>query len=161
MVQNTQLAIGALACCLMLAGCSNDKNAGKVNVSGQVKFNGETVEQGTVTFMSADGDGDSASAHIENGQYSIQTIPGKKKVTIVAYRAPKKSKGPKDDVPHGEERGGGEAATEQYLPAEFNSATKLEYTVPDDGGSKSFELTGKAVSGGGSRPPASGRGRGR
>lgn len=134
--------------CLLLAGCTHDKNAGKVTVSGLVKFNGVPVEKGTVTFMPDNDDGDSSSAHIEGGQYSIQTTPGAKKVVIVGYREPKKKKsGIKDETPHGDGSERNETATEQYLPAKFNSMTTLKYAVPEDGGSKNFDLDGKAGGG--------------
>lgn len=122
-----------------LAGCDSGQKGGSVTVSGTVKFNGEPVEKGSITFLPADDDGKASSAQITNGSYTIQTDPGAKKVSIM-----------------GEREVGGEAAerlraegrdgvpTEQYLPPEFNSNSKLEYTVEAGGGTKDFELEGRA-----------------
>lgn len=142
MLRSFCLGAWCVAVCAFAAGCGQGEDAGKVTVSGKVDFNGKPVDKGTVTFLSADGKGDSASAHIVHGEYSIKTSPGKKKVVILGLRPPKKP-GKKDEFAHGDGSESGEEATEQYLPPEFNSSTKLEYTVEANGGTKDFKLTGR------------------
>jgi hypothetical protein len=135
-----------------LAGCDSGKKGGSITVSGTVKFNGDPIENGTITFLPADDKGAASSARITNGSYTIQTDPGAKKVSIMAER---EVGGEAAEQLRAEGRDG--VPTEQYLPPEFNSKTKLEYTVESGGGTKDFELEGREGSSGGPAP----RGRGR
>jgi hypothetical protein len=67
-------------------GCGN----GKVTVQGEVTFDGQPVEQGTIIFEPADGEGPSAGGKVENGKYSLAgeagLLPGVKIVRIKAFR---------------------------------------------------------------------------
>lgn len=59
-------------------------------VQGEVTFEGQPVEDGTVTFEPADGQGPTAGGRISTGRYSIDSdaapLPGKKIVRIFGVR---------------------------------------------------------------------------
>jgi hypothetical protein len=63
------------------AGCGGP---GAATVSGEVKVDGEPLQKGVISFSPLEGAGAVASGQIENGRYSVQTTPGKKRVQISA-----------------------------------------------------------------------------
>lgn len=75
-----------------IIGCGDDSGlAQRYAVSGEVKYKGEPVEKGTISFKPEDKEGRPASGQIEKGYYSLTTLtpndgalPGKYKVTIVS-----------------------------------------------------------------------------
>jgi len=67
---------------LTVTGCGD----GKVKVSGQVTFQQQPVEQGSIRFEGADGQGPTDGSMIANGHYSTSVVPGKKTVQIEGYR---------------------------------------------------------------------------
>jgi len=80
---------------IVLLGCGDDDGIGKrYPLSGKVTYNGQGVAHGTINFLpEAGGDGKGAVGEIKDGAYRNVTtltpddgiLPGKYKVTIVAY----------------------------------------------------------------------------
>jgi len=77
------LVVAALGMCL---GCS----ANLATVQGNVTFDGQPVEKGSIIFEPADGVGPVAGGTIENGKYRLDweggLVPGKMIVRISAGR---------------------------------------------------------------------------
>jgi len=79
---------------LVVVGCgSDDTGLGRrYAVSGTVKYKGEPVRQGSVTFEPVSKDGRHATGTIENGSYKLSTsgsegegaLPGDYKVIVIA-----------------------------------------------------------------------------
>jgi hypothetical protein len=58
-----------------------------VGVRGEVTYEGQPVEKGSITFLPTDGKGQPAGAAITNGRYSLDAItPGPKVVQIEASK---------------------------------------------------------------------------
>ena len=73
-------ALGLLG--LAAAGCG-----GGAAVSGNVTYDGQPVENGAITFVSADGKGPTAGAQISEGFYRVKEIsPGEKIVQIEEFK---------------------------------------------------------------------------
>jgi hypothetical protein len=76
----------------LVAGCSDDSGiAQRYRVSGTVKYKGQPVPKGTITFTPTESGGRPASGDIKDGQYSLTTstpndgaLPGQYKVTVTA-----------------------------------------------------------------------------
>ncbi len=85
------LAVLALPACFLLASCANEDGLGKrFPVSGTVKYNGNPLEKGEISFISEDiSKNFGATGTIANGSYTLSTggdgdgaQAGKYKVTI-------------------------------------------------------------------------------
>lgn len=66
-----------------LAGCGK---TGLVAISGAVAYEGKPVSHGAIRFLSVDGAGPTAATVIADGKYAVNTLPGKKRVEIEAFR---------------------------------------------------------------------------
>src|SRR4051812_48645787 len=79
---------------LVVVGCSSDDTGlgRRYAVSGTVKYKGEPVPKGSITFEPASKDGRFATGTIENGSYTLSTsgaegegaLPGDYKVIVIA-----------------------------------------------------------------------------
>ena len=68
---------------VLLSGCGSS-----AYISGDVTYDGEPVEKGTITFLPADGKGASAGGVIEKGHYKAPNVPpGAKIIKIEAVSA--------------------------------------------------------------------------
>ena len=73
----------AVLVAFLVAGCGG----GMATVSGKVTYDGSPVEDGTITFLPADGKGPSAGGKISGGSYVVDNLtPGPKVVQIVAVK---------------------------------------------------------------------------
>lgn len=119
---------------VILSGCTPD-GPKTYPVSGTVTWEGAPLPDGHIVFASAGNDQTPAAGQIVNGQYTLQAQAGPKLVQIQANR---------------EKRGAavdpamGAAAPEQYIPAHYNTKTKLNADVQADGQNRfDFQLTEK------------------
>ena len=107
-------------------GCGS----GLVSVEGQVTWQGQPVEEGTIVFEPADGQGPSAGGKIQNGQYRLSgpagVQPGEKIVRITAAR----KTGRKLEAGPPSPPGTWIEEVESYIPTEYNSQSKLRCTIP-------------------------------
>jgi len=136
------LAVVAALAPAALSGCG----PAKASVTGTVKFNGQPLPSGTITFTSDAGNTVKGSA-ITDGKYTIPDFPaGPAKVSVVTSAPPTSSRvvaappgTPVIPVP------GGAAAPGKYVPI------PLKYSAPDKSGltcdvkggenTKDFDLT--------------------
>ena len=119
------LVVVLMAICV---GCDTG-SAGLVAVEGNVTFDGQPVEEGSIAFEPADGVGPSGGGKIQNGKYTLGEeaglAPGKKTVRIIATRKTGKQVSPF----------GGPDSTdlvdevEQYIPAIYNQESTLTCDV--------------------------------
>ncbi len=125
---------------LLVIACTIGCGGGQATVEGQVTFDGQPVEQGTIVFEPADGAGAVAGGTIQNGKYRLgaeeQLTPGSKIVRIKAMRTTgKKIKAgppaPEDAM---------EDEVQQYIPPRYNEQSTLTHQVEAGKGTQNFEL---------------------
>ena len=115
------LIVAALGMCL---GCSSDLTM----IEGAVTFDGQPVEQGSITFEPASGAGPSAGGTIENGRYQIDAsgvTPGEMIVRISAVRPT----GKKIEAGPPEPPGTMVDEVRPYIPAAYNDQSTLKAPV--------------------------------
>jgi hypothetical protein len=124
--------------CALVAGCG----VKELPVSGNVTWEGKPIEDGTITFLDADGKDASASkaAPIANGKYELKIKPGAKKVQINAFRESTKSDKKLDKKLF---EAMGQVPKEQYIPKKYNTDTKLTANVAAGQTQFDFALTEK------------------
>jgi len=126
-------AFGGLALCAALAaGCDG---SGLADVSGTVTVDGAPVEEGSITFVPADGQGQTAGGPIKDGKYSVRASPGRMKVSISAPKAIGKKK--LYNTPNSPEG----TIWKEGLPARYNEQTELTLDVKPGRNAKDWELT--------------------
>lgn len=122
-----------LLCLLVLAGCKAPNPEGREDVTGKITLNGKPLENGYIIFqpdaaqsaMQGDGGGGPVNAgeyHL-TGQFGIK--PGEYTVVLrqaIDYDA-------KTGEPATLETSLGDTVPCQMLPAEFNRASKIRFTV--------------------------------
>jgi len=124
-------------CGFFLTGCTGN-SGGPVTyqVSGEVTFEGQPVSEGQILLIPAQGAGQRQAGQIQNGQYSLESTTGMKRVEITAYRTDESKQEP-------DPAGSGKtvAARVQYIPDKFNKQSTLEIEVQTDGENHfTFEL---------------------
>lgn len=113
-------------------GCQPSNMA---TISGKVTLDGKPIENGTISFIPADGNSSSAGERITNGEYKLTLPPGTKKVEIMAsavvgQRAAYGGQGdsPKVDV------------MRSIIPERYNVQSELTIEVEAGSGQHDFEL---------------------
>jgi hypothetical protein len=77
----------AVGLAVLLAACAGGCANPIATVSGEVSYDGQPIETGTIVFMPADGKGAAASGAIQDGRYTIENIaPGPRVVQIIATK---------------------------------------------------------------------------
>jgi hypothetical protein len=122
----TRGIIALIAVVAIVSGC-NSGGLEKVVVSGEVKFKGEPVSIGKITFDPIEGtDGPISGAAIKDGRYTADGkggVPiGRHKVIIEGFRPPTDETGKVDP----------ELGRAQYLPAKYNIASELIMEIKSD-----------------------------
>lgn len=111
------------------AGCGD----GRVAVEGEVTFDGQPVEKGTIAFEPADGAGPMAGGEIQDGRYVLSgdaaVIPGEKIVRITAVR----KTGRRLEAGPPEPPGTMVDELERYIPPEYNTQSTLTCEITADG----------------------------
>jgi len=109
-----------------VAGCSNSgADPERVTVSGQVTWQGQALEKGSLRILPEPGtDAPPSGADIVDGNYVVRNkggvSPGQYRVEITADRVIGKPL-PGEDAP----------VTEQFLPEKYNAKTTLTLSVPE------------------------------
>lgn len=135
------LSCGALGLVVVwlgtFSGCGGTDLA---TVEGNVTFDGQPVEQGTIAFEPADGLGPVTGGTIENGKYRLAgqagVPPGKKTVRISAVRKTGRQVEAGSPAPPGtmvEE-------IEPYIPAGYNQNSTLTCEVSAGAVTQDFDL---------------------
>lgn len=133
------LAAALVGPCLMLVmafGCG-DEFPERYSVTGTVKYNGQPVEKGTITFKPAGAEGMPASGTIEKGDYSLTTVneddgavPGEYNVVVTSVDI---------DLSQMQKNSGGGAGRHDDIIKASKKAKHLvpsKYAVPDTSGLK-------------------------
>ncbi len=140
---NRTLWLGAvLVTCVGMAiagGCGPANPEGRLPISGNVTFQGQPLDQGTIRFTPLEGQSDVGSgAMIQNGSYSLEAHqglpPGKYRVWISSTE---QTGGPVEEMP-----GMAEEAPKERIPSQYNDQSTLEAEVTAGGDNKfDFDLT--------------------
>ena len=110
------LAAGLLAA----AGCAKGEPT-PVPVKGTVELNGKPLASGTVYLSAPDGK-PPAQGEVVNGAFSLESLPGERRVEVRHYVEVKGKKGP-----------AGEPLTTDTIPAKYNTNSTLKATVTEAG----------------------------
>jgi predicted small lipoprotein YifL len=119
-----------LGICLlaMVTGCGKSGPV-KYPVQGEVRFKNAPIDNGTMTLIPKSSSARTAVSSIVNGKYKTEVTAGDWTVNIRAVR----EKGKPDPK-------GGETPREQYIPAKFNSDSKVVVTVPSEKNEFNYDL---------------------
>jgi hypothetical protein len=71
-------SVCVLGLCAVLAGCGSSKYSGEQRypLTGEVTFDGQPVDLGSITFIPAEGKGRPSGGVIENGKYEVPEEKG-------------------------------------------------------------------------------------
>lgn len=117
-----RFVVGAFGLALLLAFTGCGGGSGMVTLSGEVKYDGQSVDLGTIRFEPTDGRGSVSEFPISAGRYSGELTPGKKRVIIQGKR--------QDGVTHpGGPTGPAIPSYKDFVPEKYNSASQLDYDV--------------------------------
>lgn len=124
------LGIGAA-----VAGCDSGPPTG--TVSGDVRFEGQPVEKGTITFYPTDGKSPTSGGEITGGKYSVEVPVGEMTVTLSGEKpgATRKLYDTKTSPTF--------TATSELLPEKYNTKSNLKLNVQPGPNPKNFDLTAK------------------
>jgi len=129
---NNVAALGVVACLMAgLVGCSSSDGLDRRGVRGEVTYDGEPVEKGTITLFPK-AQGVVASGKIEAGQYEIPThegpIPGEYRVEMTALKDTGRMLQANEpgmepiEIPE----------VISYLPHKYNDQTELTVDIKED-----------------------------
>ena len=123
----------ALITALVLSGCGGKESG--IPVSGEVTFQGRPLDQGSIEFSPAEGQGTISGAPIMNGRYEIPADhglqPGKYDVRISSTIAPPVREFAFEEAPPKVA-----AEAKQRIPAKYNSKTTLQADLKESGENK-------------------------
>jgi len=127
-----------------VAGC----DAGRGNVSGEVKYNGQPLPSGQITFLSQAGDKKVVTAQIEDGKYTVNDLPaGPAVITVRTTPPPRPAADPGGRAikpPEGSQEVAPTAAGKYVpIPARYGNPDQsgLNYTVTGGNQTHTVELT--------------------
>jgi hypothetical protein len=135
---------------LVVAGCS-DADGGRLAVSGTVKFKGETLKAGIISFEPLDNQDTFSGAPIENGRYEIPRPqglkPGKYRVRVSAGDGvtPAIIAGAKekDNAEAAGPGGSTNIISRELIPPSWNTQSKQEVTIAYDNTRFEFDIPPK------------------
>lgn len=124
--------VAFLLSAVSLTGCGGEEPAGNP-VTGTVTFQGKPLDQGSIEFSPAAGQGTMSGATITNGEYTIPAEsglkPGKYDVRISSVEGGA-------TVDPNEMPGEAKMTAKERIPPEYNSKTTLTAEVKDSGENK-------------------------
>ena len=108
-------------------------------VSGNVEIDGHPLDKGVISFVPAEGKGESITGDVLNGQYSLTMVSGKKVVQLsapIVVGMQKEYNGP--DAPLTE-------ITAERLGPKYNSESELTFDVPAGQSSKDWDVKSQPI----------------
>lgn len=111
------LRIAGLILSVIGSGCSHEPQ--RYPVSGSVTLDGQAIPSGDILFVPVAGDRGPDAGTIKDGKYDLLATAGKKRVEISASKI----------RPGGARGAGGEPVPEEYIPARYNTESKLNAEV--------------------------------
>jgi len=109
-------------------GCAPSE-PNKYPVKGEVRFNNEPIESGTLTLIPKSPTARTVVAKIVSGKYSMEVPAGNWTVNIQAVRLKQPVDPELRDPPR-----------EQYIPAKYNGDSSLQISVPSDQKEINYDL---------------------
>jgi hypothetical protein len=125
--------MACLAILVGLVGCG--RSDGLLTIRGTVTFDGQPVEEGSISLMPVDGRGVTGGGLISKGSYSAETSPGEMAVQIYAYKTVVKENPSQEEIERGLT-----ADRMEVLPPVYNRQSKLRITVSDAQKNFDFDL---------------------
>jgi len=132
MLHNRATTCFAAAMLLLAVGCGGD---GRVEIGGTVTLDGVPIENGTISFQPADGDGPTAEALITGGRYTVEVAVGQKKVAIQGYKVVGQQHVFPDDPTSPMT-----SKTEPIVPTKYNTDSTLTFEVTKATDDANFDL---------------------
>ncbi len=120
----TLAACAAVCFALPLFGCGLGGPT-TYEVTGTVTLDGEPIADAQIVFRAVDGSEGSWAGKVTDGEYAVQSTPGKKRVEITATR--------EIHVKVASDSGEGELNYEMYVPEKYNRQSELTREVTADG----------------------------
>ncbi|MDZ7618561.1 MAG: hypothetical protein U1E05_16275 [Patescibacteria group bacterium] len=122
---------------LLATGCGD----GTCAVHGTVRFDGQPLPEGVISFIPDDPARPPDAGAIREGQFALRAMPGRKQVAIRASRTARHAN-PNDPD--------GAYLREDYIPTRYNTATQLAVEIAADGDNEFvFELQAETSQPGG------------
>ncbi len=121
-----------LCLCVVLVGCGETNELGRLPVTGSVTLKGKPLDQGTIEFAPTGETGVSGGAMIADGDYQI---PGDKGLPpgmyTVRISSADETSGEAEKLP-----GESDAMAEERIPAKYNTESKITREVKSNGENK-------------------------
>lgn len=127
--------IPLLAVAVLVTGCVGDDPLKRYPVKGTATFDGAPIPEGDILFVPDGGDGRPEGGPIKNGEFSVELVPGRKRVEI---RASKEN--PAKMIDSMLEPGKKVPAREDYIPAKYNDKSELTAETSDVTDPLQFDL---------------------
>lgn len=67
-------------------GCGGGEAVHEVEVTGKITIDGQPIDQGSISFVAADGVARTGGGVIKDGKYIARVAPGEKKVMVLGNR---------------------------------------------------------------------------
>lgn len=116
----------------MIVGCGGSELS---EVTGTITYDGKAIENGSIAFTPADGNGPTAGSAIKDGKYTAQKVPvGTAKVSIHGAKVTGKK------MMYDDPKSQPVITSTEFLPAKYNTATELQYEVKPGHQTKDFDL---------------------
>ena len=128
-------AVLGLLLALPWVGCS-DPTGGREAVSGDIRFKGQPLDQGTIQFLPTDGQDTTSGGAIADGKYAVAKKDGLKpgKYKVVISSGDPKVHAPADELP-----GAPFPVAKERIPKEYNTQTNQVVEVKA-GGPNTFDF---------------------
>lgn len=127
--------IVVLAVAILASGCGGDDPLRRYRVTGTASFDGQPIPEGDILFQPADGKARPEGGPIKNGAFSVEMVPGKKRVEIRASR-----ENPGKMIDSMLEPGKKVPAREDYIPPKYNDKSELTAETTKSTAPLKFEL---------------------
>ncbi len=120
---------------VIAAGCGGTGQPNNHRVSGTITFDGQPVASGQIILFPVEAGVTPDAGDIKDGKYSFLARKGEKRVQIEATRDV-----PGKTIALPPPLTGTKPVTEMYIPAVYNSKSKLTMKVPDTSSSSTFDF---------------------
>ncbi|WP_437188206.1 hypothetical protein SH668x_001637 [Planctomicrobium sp. SH668] len=136
--QTLLLAIFAFGISPILSGCGGG-NDNRASISGSVTFNGEPVEEGSITFIAEKGP--STGGAISNGTYSIPSENGPMLGNNTVHISWNKKTGKQIEAGSPTPAGTKIDERKEAIPDKYNKKSELKVDIKSGANKEDFTLT--------------------
>lgn len=129
---------------LLLMPACGSSHGGRMEISGEVKLEGEPIKDGAITFVPLDNQDTQSGAPITNGSYKIPAASGLKPGKYLVQITSGDGKTPTDEEAGGP--GGSNIVSVDLVPPDWNVNSKQQVEVQSKGPNKfDFAIPKKTV----------------